>query len=384
MNVVWLASWFPNRTNTTTGDFIERHAHAVAPYLKQLSIIVVVKDEKLPAGTHQIISTSKANCTTYIAYYGKGKWGKLFEKIYSLKKYVQLQKILFNTVKSNSGMPDIVHVHVAMKAGLFAIQLKRKYGIKYVLTEHWTGYYNHATPNLQMMGFYFAQATKKIFKHATLFMPVTKQLATIVNNSVYKLPYTVVPNVVDTTLFKYAPIPQQVFTFIHLSYLNDQKNIEGMLQACSILAAKGVAFKLQLVGSLHTAVIQKAAELKLLNKYVFVIDAVPYTQVPSLMQASNALLMFSKFENLPCVILEALCCGLPVITTKVGGIDEVINETNGIFVPSENTEALALAMQNMVNKAVHFNNKAIADAASAVFNYTNIGQTIYQQYQLHL
>ncbi len=382
MNVVWLASWFPNRTNTTTGDFIERHAKAVAPYVQQLSIIAVVKDESMAAGTQQIITTVNGNCTTYIAYYGKGKWGKLFEKIYSVKKYIYLQQTVFNIIKKKCGLPNIVHVHVAMKAGLFAVKIKKKYGIKYLLTEHWTGYYHTAIPNLHTMGLYFRQATKRVFKHAALFLPVTKHLANTVSNAVYTLPYLVVPNVVDTSIFKYAPLPQQVFTFIHVSYLNDQKNIEGMLQACSIVAAKGICFKLNLVGSLNKTVIQNATALKLLNKYVFVQDAVPYTQVPSLMQASNALLMFSKFENLPCVILEALCCGLPVITTKVGGIDEVINESNGIFVPSKNVAALAVAMEQMIKNEVNFNTSTIANKASSMFNYKIIGQSIYQQYQL--
>ena len=41
-------------------------------------------------------------------------------------------------------LPDLVHVQVALKAGLIALYLKWKYRIPYVLTEHWSGYYPEA------------------------------------------------------------------------------------------------------------------------------------------------------------------------------------------------------------------------------------------------
>jgi glycosyltransferase involved in cell wall biosynthesis len=55
--------------------------------------------------------------------------------------------------------------------------------------------------------------------------------------------------------------------------------------------------------------------------------------------------MFSRIENLPCAILEALSCGLPVISSNVGGISEWINESNGMLVPSEDEDALLKAMK---------------------------------------
>ena len=68
MNVLWLASWYPNRTNPFNGDFIERHAKAVAPFVNRLTVIAAAKDETLAYGASEIVCTKQDNITTYIIY----------------------------------------------------------------------------------------------------------------------------------------------------------------------------------------------------------------------------------------------------------------------------------------------------------------------------
>ena len=91
--------------------------------------------------------------------------------------------------------------------------------------------------------------------------------------------------------------------------------------------------------------------------------------------------MFSRFENLPCVILEALCCGLPVISSRVGGIAEVIDERNGILVESENVDQLADAMQQLVDNHALYNGQTISSDAIARFNYDTVGAQYLSLYK---
>ena len=83
---------------------------------------------------------------------------------------------------------------------------------------------------------------------------------------------------------------------------------------------------------------------------------------------------------MPCVILEALCCGLPVISSNVGGIAEVIDETNGILVENENTEELAKAMQNLLDNYMVYDRSAIAARATAKFNYDTVSKLYLNVY----
>ena len=66
------------------------------------------------------------------------------------------------------------------------------------------------------------------------------------------------------------------------------------------------------------------------------------------MQLADTLVLFSRYENLPCVIAEALCSGLPVVSNRIAGIPEMLDETNGIMLDADNEEQLQLALRQIL------------------------------------
>ena len=115
-------------------------------------------------------------------------------------------------------------------------------------------------------------------------------------------------------------------------------------------------------------------------KMFFFENEIPYAEVAWRMQQSSALLMFSRYENLPCIVLEALCCGLPVISSRVGGLAEVVNNSNGLLVEKENITELVKAMQQMIAGYQQYSRPAIAAAAGALYNYAMVGNSIVDAY----
>ena len=379
-NVLWLASWYPNEIDAFTGDFIERHAIAVSRYVKP-TVLVILKDESLRANKTKVKKTAESNLTVYRVYYGKTNMPVSIESIWSAKRYFKLQKQLYYQIEKETGRPDIVHVHVAMKAGIFALYLKKKYQIPYLVTEHWTGYYPQSVPSIYDNNFFYRRINKKVLQKASLFLPVTKDLGETIHENFNPVAYTVIPNVVNTSLFFYQQFESPKFRFIHPSLMSYQKNPEGILQACFLVKNKGYDFELLMIGNEDQELINKAAEINLLNKVVFFKPAVPYSTIAREMQQSSALLLFSRFENLPCVILEALCCGLPVITSQVGGVSEVVNDTNGILVENENVEQLAVAMCTLIDTYALYNRENIANTASDKFNFDTVAKQYLNQYK---
>src|SRR5690606_21768007 len=149
--ILWLASWFPSRVDLLTGDFIERHAKATSLYDK-VTVLFVVKNRLLKAG--EISRESRKyndNFSAEILYYGEhtGRPGGVTPQRKGwvaafgyLKNYLKLVKEYTRL----NGKPDLVHVHVVFRAGLIALYLKYRYGIKYVISEHWTLFNDDARP----------------------------------------------------------------------------------------------------------------------------------------------------------------------------------------------------------------------------------------------
>ena len=379
-SVLWLTSWYPSRVHPTNGDFVERHAHAVTEFVP-LVVLLIEKDENLPAGKTEITKTEEKNLTVYKVYYGKSSWGKLFEKVHSVLKYRSLQKKMYADIMRKHGVPSLVHVHVAMKAGMLALYLKSKYRIPFVLTEHWTGYYKESEPNIYTIGNTLKSLIKQVIQKASQVFPVSDDLGKRICESVTPVPFESIPNVADTRIFNFKASENSIFRFIHPSYLNYQKNPEGMIEAAALLAKKGYQFELVLLGNKKPELESLAKQKGLLNTHVIIKDFVSYPEVANQMQQSSALLMFSRFENLPCVILEALCCGLPVISTRVGGIAEIVNGDNGLLVNNEDVEGLANAMQKMIDDYSTYNRLQIAEEAAKKFSYPVVGAKYNEWYK---
>jgi glycosyltransferase involved in cell wall biosynthesis len=380
MKVLWLASWYPGKTHATNGDFTERQAKAVS-LLVPVTVLFVTKDESIAAGSAVLDKTVDESLTVYRVYYGRSARAGWMEKLLSLRRFAQLQRKYIRLIMAEQGKPALVHVQVAMKAGLGALYLKKKYNIPYIVTEHWTGYYPQSSDSLYSRDILFRMLNKNILKGAAAFLPVSAHLGQTVNEHFVKKAFTVIPNVVDTALFFYKPGICQKFRFIHPSYLNYQKNPEGIIAACKIAAEAGCAFELLFVGKEDAELAAIARKAGLMDGMVSFMPEQAYHEVAKLMQDSSALLLFSRFENLPCVVLEALCCGLPVISTHVGGLPEVLDNTNGILVQNEDIAALAAAMQQMVQHYREYNRAAIAQKAEQQFSYQAVADDIIRGYK---
>jgi glycosyltransferase involved in cell wall biosynthesis len=158
------------------------------------------------------------------------------------------------------------------------------------------------------------------------------------------------------------------------------KNTEGLLKAFRTLAEKH-PIQLIMVGDTRPEHQAVAESLGLLDKSVFFKGEVSYPEVAGYMQESNCLLLFSHIENSPCVIAEALCCGLPVIATRVGGIPELINSSNGMLVQPGDEPGLATAMLEMMQNYTSYDRQGIATRSAGLFSLASVGKQFSDLYR---
>jgi glycosyltransferase involved in cell wall biosynthesis len=85
---------------------------------------------------------------------------------------------------------------------------------------------------------------------------------------------------------------------------------------------------------------------------------------------------------MPVVILEALASGLPVVSTNVGGIKEMIDDTKGILVEPRNKEALAYAMMKMIETHKNYDANYLRNSVIEKYGYESVGRFLDSIYNL--
>jgi glycosyltransferase involved in cell wall biosynthesis len=382
--VLWLTSWYPNETDPFSGDFIKRQAEAVSIY-QPLKVLWVGKYAPVHFSEKTNHSNSKFNTENlkeYIIYYPSSDDTKnIFSKIKSLINYFRKNREFIQQLRERNELPDIVHVQVAMKAGLIALYIKWKYKIPYILTEHWSGYYAIAKDSLFKKPLLTRFLTRMIIKKAEILLPVSEALGKQINKYWVQLSFQNISNVVDTRFFyPLNPHQRNRFRFIHISSLLYPKNPEGIVRSFVELLKQGYDIDLTLVGPLNQISNELIQTIGLHKENIGCTDEIPYDRVGSELRKSSALVMFSFYENMPCVILEALCSGIPVIATRVGGIPEVIQEDNGILINAGDETALLEAMKEMISNYHLYNKENISRKAIGQFSYETIGKKITEVY----
>lgn len=362
------------------GDFIQRHARAAALY-NDIYVVHVAADETGATGsTEQIIRTADG-LTEHIIYFKKP--ASFLGKIQSGLTWLSLSKRAIREYIHQQGKPDLIHVHIPVKAGIAAIWANRKYKIPFVVTEHWGIYNAVEVLNYNGRSIAFKHYTKKIIQKAKAFISVSKFLAEGVNRMVVKKAYQIIPNVVDTHLFYYNDKKDRstsIFRFIHVSNMVPLKNAEGILKAFHLLLQHNSRAELVLVGDTGTALKELAAETGIPEDRLSFRGEIAYELVAEEMQEAHCLVIFSYIENSPCVIGEALCCGLPIIATEVGGIPELLSAENSLLVKPGDIQGLLQAMLQMIEQQDAYGHKKIAELATNKFSYPVIGKKIDDVY----
>ncbi|MEO6611889.1 MAG: glycosyltransferase [Chitinophagaceae bacterium] len=378
--ILWLCSWYPNKTGPFHGDFIQRQARAAALY-HPVHVLYIAK--VTGAGFSKTTEEKKTtgNLTEHIIYNHSSSF-PLLGKLFSLFRYYRLSRKYIRQYIREQGKPHIVHVQIPIKAGILALWVKRKYKIPFVLTEHY-GIYNRVVVDpYEDRPFFFRYYTKRVIQEAKKFLPVSKQIGQTINQVVAPKAYQSIPNTVDTRSFFYEPVPdRRKFRFIHVSNMIPLKNVEGIINAVAQLWLKRQDFELEIIGPASHIVLEHAAKSGLLGKGLRFTGEVNYEEVANAMKKSHAMLLFSRTENMPCVVLESLCCGRPVIATNVGGIPEILDLSNGILINSDDEEGLGNAMQDMMNNYTNYDQPQIAAKAASLYSYETIGRLISDAYR---
>ena len=359
--ILFLASWYPSRENEALGNFVQRHAE-VANKVADVTVMYAVSSFK--NNSIEFERKSINGVDTLIIFYPKVKSKlPLIKQYLSKRKYLNVLKKGLDYLKVDF---DLVHLNEAFPAGLFALYLKNKKSLKYVLTVHWTGYLDH-TKSFESLSFYERYLHKKIFKKASMVFPVSDHLG----NSLKKLnlisEYEVIPNVVNNEIFypKNQKDPSAITRFLHVSsFKNKQKNVVEMLKAFKNVQEKQHDFILHLITEDDKSEVWKLIDqIGIEPSKCEVEEKAKPSRVAEAMRLADCFVLFSNYETFSVVIAEAWMSGVPAIYSRCGGLTEISNPELGVRIEKGDTSALTRAILEF-NKEDYKRDKIVAQSSA--------------------
>lgn len=363
-NILFISSWFPDRITRTNGDFTKRHAQAVSS--KFHTVFLFVKYDPTMGNKVEKVESGEGNYSEVLYYFNFNS--RFLLSIKKLLQYLRLYIRGYKYIQTNYFKPDIVHANITYPIGIIALLYKILYKKPYIISEHWSAYLSSTDTKIP---FFQRVIDRIVIRKAGRIVPVTKNLKDSLIELGYKGNYSIVPNVVDVKAFAIGNEKRgEKKNFIHLSSLYERvKNISGIIEAVRRLSEIREDFQFHFLGGEelenHKAI---AKEKGVLDDFVVFHGELSYKEVPAYYNNSICLVMFSNYESLPCVIVEALACGIPVISSDVGGIREYISEKEGILIPKGNIESLVEAMNYMLDNYTLYRRDYLADFARENFS----------------
>jgi glycosyltransferase involved in cell wall biosynthesis len=224
---------------------------------------------------------------------------------------------------------DLVHAHFFL-AGLPAVLFQRR---PVVVSEHWSVFLPEDPASLGAGG---RLAARVAFGRAALVLPVSDALRRDIEAQGIRARFRVVPNVVDTSLFRPGDEPRAGLLAVSLLY--EAKGFDVLLDALARLPGE----RLRLVGDgpLRPALEAQTKRLGVADRVVFHGQA-PKQEVAALMRRARLVVVPSRFETSGVVALEALASGTPVVASAVGALPELLAGGGGLLARPGDPEDLA-------------------------------------------
>ncbi len=249
---------------------------------------------------------------------------------------------------------DLIHAHFTYPDGWAAARLGRRLGVPVVITEQamW-GPWMDADSAMRRGALWAAGECR-------FHVAISNALRASIERLTGPSPrLRVIPDGVDGSLFT-LPAPGRGRVRDRILFVGNIRHVKGvdvLLRAVHVLAGRGRAVRLVLVGESffrgyredYERMQRLAVELGIAGLVEFV-GGKSDAEVVRLMQESALLVLPSRRESLGMVLAEALACGTPVVATRCGGPEDIVAPGTGELVPVEDPEALARGIEAVLGR----------------------------------
>ena len=293
---------------------------------------------------------------------------------WNMKRWVATVCEMFDDYVARYGKPDILHAHCAKWAGYAAMLVSRKYGIPYVITEHLSKLVFEKEFGPAPSSAWQIALLKECYHEASMVVPVSEEL--VDNIACYfgkDYWWQAISNTIDVDFFHYqkrSPREGRAFRFCCLANFWPLKGYDVLIPAFRQLRQSGADAELHIAGrGTDTSEFRS-----MLSDGMITHGLLDKEAVRALLYQSDALVLASRSEVQPLVLLEAMSTGIPVVATEC--IPRSLRIEGGCtIVPVDDVKALTEAMKSMVQQSA-FDGKAVSEKVRQMASPEVIGRQL--------
>ena len=270
---------------------------------------------------------------------------------WNVRRWVRIVCEMFDAYVAKYGVPDVLHAHCSKWAGYAAMQISRKYQVPYVITEHLSRLVFEKEFGPAPSDAWQIPLLREAYEQADLVIPVSEEL--VENIACYfgkDYRWQAVSNTIDVDFFQYRLRQSREgrpFRFCCLANFWPLKGYDVLLPAFRQLRENGAEVELHIAGRGTDS----AACRKMLFEGMVIHGLISRDAVRDLLYQSDALVLASRSEVQPLVLLEAMSTGIPVIATTC--VPQSLRLQDGCRIVSvDDVDGLSAAMADVMTQTV--------------------------------
>jgi glycosyltransferase involved in cell wall biosynthesis len=358
-----VTDWYPSPERPIAGTFVAEQARAAATR-HDVAVVVSPSEGSPIQRPYEVSESRELGLRTLRVRYRRSRVPKLAFVLRLAGTLAALRRV----------EPEVVHAHV-FGPGLVAVLLGRLLRRPVVVSEHFSGIARGT------VGRGDRAIARFVYRRADAVCPVSGNLLRQIDGLAPGARLRLVPNPVDTTLFRPGERPAGRTRALAVAALTDAKGIPELLEALAeVRSRREVELDVVGDGPGRDRYETRARELGL-GEAVRFYGILPRERVGEAMRASAFLVHPSHWENLPGVVVEALASGLPVVSTTAGGIPELVGPDEGILVPPGDAAALARAVEEMCERHGEFDPERLSREAASHFGFEAVAERWTEVYE---
>ncbi len=359
MKIALLTPWYPDERQPFLGLFIREQAIALSKKHEVYVIVAKVDYQHFALSKYSLVEVKETRTLTRY-HLTINKSLPFFNQLHHLYFTWKLSKTILQNKKI-----DLVHSFVGYPGAIWALLISRTLRIPYVHTEHTKLSNNYRSLwHRQLTNFGMQKANKITAVSSWL----AAQLKTVVDRPVH-----IIPNLINVNRFNSDQLANS--SVLQIGFLGGlTTNVKGLDILLKALAKYDEDFVLHIGGDgqLKEFYKQMAIEFNIVHKCKFY-GAIPLHSIPAFYQQLHFFVCASRHETFSIAIIEALASGIPVLSTKCGGPEDILtDEALGVLVDNDNPDKLLKGIKSIKNRLDSFDKEYLRKYVKSRYSIESI------------